>query len=574
MVLLGACLAPVAAQAPDCWHYEDGAGYIVGRVNPGHATDVALSGHYAYVATGYAGLCVIDVSVPANPLNIVWLGQFQRRLERVEVSGEHAFCVTNMLRPSPAFCVIDISDPEAPANVSSYGISGNIVRDLDISGDHAYVGLDVALSVFDISDPANALLVNVYSPASNGLVRGVALTENHALILWEEFAGSTSAASFRDAGNQARISAENSDDDRDMTCHLQVVDISNPREFVVASDMEFPEPWGGECVEISGSYAYVGDGTGLQVVDISDRTNPVIVGATEVPGEVVNDLAISGEFAYLAVRGSGLQVVDISNPSLPVFLGGAENSDEAMTVVVGQSLVYLAGGGGLQILPVQCAEPSGLNAVIDIRPGNNLNNLNCKSRNGIVPVAILTTEAFDAATVDHTTVRFGPCEAAEAHENRHGPRRHEMDVDHDGDLDLLFHFRCEETGIQCGDTEAILTGRTHDGQIFSGTDQIRTVAGGSGADKLVGVSVVSPNPANPRTTISFAVERRQQVRIAVYDLAGQLVSALADQLYEPGIYSLVWSGQDSSGRAVSSGTYLVRLATAGYAESQKVLVVR
>jgi beta-glucanase (GH16 family) len=86
----------------------------------------------------------------------------------------------------------------------------------------------------------------------------------------------------------------------------------------------------------------------------------------------------------------------------------------------------------------------------------------CNSGNGVVPVVILTTDSFDATSVDHTTVRFG--DAQEAHSNKKGLTRHEEDFDGDGDIDLVFHFRVGETGYDCGTTETTLTGTTFDGQ--------------------------------------------------------------------------------------------------------------
>lgn len=86
----------------------------------------------------------------------------------------------------------------------------------------------------------------------------------------------------------------------------------------------------------------------------------------------------------------------------------------------------------------------------------------CNSGNGVVPVAILTTDDFDATTVDHTTVRFG--DAQETHSNRKGLTRHEEDFDGDGDIDLVFHFRVDETGYDCNTAETALTGTTFDGQ--------------------------------------------------------------------------------------------------------------
>ncbi len=49
---------------------------------------------------------------------------------------------------------------------------------------------------------------------------------------------------------------------------------------------------------------------------------------------------------------------------------------------------------------------------------------------------------------------------------------HIEDVDDDGDLDIVMHFRTQETGIECGDTDAVLTGETYDGQKFVGSDYI------------------------------------------------------------------------------------------------------
>ncbi|HEY4510119.1 MAG TPA: hypothetical protein VJC15_03985 [Candidatus Paceibacterota bacterium] len=52
--------------------------------------------------------------------------------------------------------------------------------------------------------------------------------------------------------------------------------------------------------------------------------------------------------------------------------------------------------------------------------------------------------------------------------------RHEEDVDGDNDIDLMFHFRLDDTTLTCDSTEATLTGRTFLGDLFIGTDSIDT----------------------------------------------------------------------------------------------------
>jgi hypothetical protein len=115
--------------------------------------------------------------------------------------------------------------------------------------------------------------------------------------------------------------------------------------------------------------------------------------------------------------------------------------------------------------------PIGITSVeIDIKPGSLENPINLRAKKGTIPVAILTTETFDAAQVDWETVLFGPSGATERHE-----RLHVGDTDGDGDMDAELHFRTRDTGILCDDTEATLTGETFAGDAFAGTDVIKTV---------------------------------------------------------------------------------------------------
>ncbi len=85
----------------------------------------------------------------------------------------------------------------------------------------------------------------------------------------------------------------------------------------------------------------------------------------------------------------------------------------------------------------------------------------CTSGNGVVTVHLLSTSDFDATTVDQTTVTYG--DAAETHvDKRSGAaRRHVEDVNRDGLDDLVFHFRSNETGLDCGESE--FNGSTSDG---------------------------------------------------------------------------------------------------------------
>lgn len=106
---------------------------------------------------------------------------------------------------------------------------------------------------------------------------------------------------------------------------------------------------------------------------------------------------------------------------------------------------------------------------IDIKPGSYPNAVN-PGAHGVIPVAILTTPDFDATLVDPTTVAFGPDGAGIVHSGGHIG-----DVDGDGDLDLVLHFKTRDTGIECGDRYAKLSGETSGGIRFAGKDSVKTV---------------------------------------------------------------------------------------------------
>jgi hypothetical protein len=112
--------------------------------------------------------------------------------------------------------------------------------------------------------------------------------------------------------------------------------------------------------------------------------------------------------------------------------------------------------------------PPAPSPVVDIKPGSEPNSVNPRSK-GVIPVAVLGSIDFDATQVDFSTVTFGPDGASPAHDG------HVEDVDADGLVDMMFHFRTQETGIVCGDTEATLMGVTFTGTSFSGYDTVNTV---------------------------------------------------------------------------------------------------
>ena len=83
-----------------------------------------------------------------------------------------------------------------------------------------------------------------------------------------------------------------------------------------------------------------------------------------------------------------------------------------------------------------------------------------------------------------------------------------------------------------------------------------------------------PNPFNPTTEISFGLPTGCKVKLSIYNILGEEVSTLIDEVRSAGTHSVTWNGKDKTGRQVASGIYLYRLTAAGYTETRKMLLLK
>lgn len=82
-----------------------------------------------------------------------------------------------------------------------------------------------------------------------------------------------------------------------------------------------------------------------------------------------------------------------------------------------------------------------------------------------------------------------------------------------------------------------------------------------------------PNPFNGATRIDFSLPQSGVVRLAVYNITGQLLEQLHDGFLAAGHYSAHWQGQDRLGRKMQGGIYLAVLHCGGEYRSVKMMYV-
>ena len=296
----------------------------------------------------------------------------------------------------------------------------------------------------------------------------------------------------------------------------------------------------------AGTYTYtltVDDGNGETATDdvlvtvVADTEAPAITAPDDVTVYANVAGGFSGDIGSASVSDDCDTDPDVSNDAPAVFGLGSTEVTWTATDAASNS------ASATQIVTVE-AYP----VIVDIKPGNDHNPVNPRNK-GVIPVAILTTDDFDALTIDVGSLSFGPGGTGAAHGG------HSEDVDGDGNLDLMLHFSTQGSGVSKDDTELCLEGLTVDGVPMAGCDAINTTGGGR-AKKMVDGAAPNqfalqqnyPNPFNPTTSISYDIADAGLVRLTVYNLVGQEVAQLVNGHQSAGRYQISFdAGHMSNG---------------------------
>ncbi len=195
---------------------------------PGSAYAVYVFGNYAYVADLWGGLQIIDISIPESAFLVGSGYDTPGIASDVFVLNDIAYIADG----SSGLQIFNIANPVSPQLIANY--PGTIGR-VTITESFAYViGLNSGLSIINISDPTNPQLAASSSDVTNG--SGIHVAGDYAYI--------------------TEISNNK----------LKIIDISNPYSPLLK--ISFASSSGD--IQVSGKYAYIANGTGLQIVSLGD----------------------------------------------------------------------------------------------------------------------------------------------------------------------------------------------------------------------------------------------------------------------------------------------------------------
>jgi hypothetical protein len=296
------------------------------------ASDVAVSGHHAYLATELQGttlnrLEVVDISTPMNPRSVGYCDTVGSPAD-IAVSGTHAY-VAEILsfggQLKGQLEVIDVSDPKNPQKVGGCDINEQ-ARHIEVLGHYAYVAVsenpyfavvwtdDSRMQVFDISDPTTPQPVGRHDAVAHAF--DVAISGDYAYVI-------DSRGYNEDAFGEG----------------LLVVDITDPTHPQTVGS--FGKGLTSGRVAASGDFALLGTGDSVLILDIRDPTHPQRVGSYgTLGGYTEDDLFLSGDYAYIA-GSDGLDVVDLRNTAKVQRVGQYATSSYAYGVAASGNCAYL-----------------------------------------------------------------------------------------------------------------------------------------------------------------------------------------------------------------------------------------
>jgi hypothetical protein len=222
--------------------------------------------------------------------------------------------------------IVDVSNPASPTLKGSYNTAGSS-HGVAVEGNYAYVADDSnGLVIVDVANQAAPTLKGRYDTA--GYPERVAVEGNYAYVA-------------------------------DYANGLAIVDVSNPAEPTLKGTYN-NDGYFTSGVDVVGNYAYIG---ALKIVDVSNPLAPKLKGSYNNDGGA-NEVAVAGNYTYVADGYNGLAIFDVSNPSSPILKGNYDTAGYSEGVAVAGNYTYVADdSNGLEIfridiLPVLQTSPT------------------------------------------------------------------------------------------------------------------------------------------------------------------------------------------------------------------------
>jgi len=95
-----------------------------------------------------------------------------------------------------------------------------------------------------------------------------------------------------------------------------------------------------------------------------------------------------------------------------------------------------------------------------------------------------------------------------------------------------------------------------------------------GAGSIVAMEQNFPNPFNPVTKFSFAINKPGNASVRVFNTRGELVRTIVNQWFPQGQHEVSWDGKTASGGRAPSGIYFIKTDSNGGSDMIKAVMAK
>ena len=103
-------------------------------------------------------------------------------------------------------------------------------------------------------------------------------------------------------------------------------------------------------------------------------------------------------------------------------------------------------------------------------------------------------------------------------------------------------------------------------------DWIPSLTGYNTLEKAGSSVNIFPNPFTSNTNISLQIDKRSQVSMVVFDMNGQKLFTIAEDILNAGLYQYTWDARTDSGAQLLKGVYFIKISVNGCSEMRKVIL--
>ncbi|MFI5236677.1 MAG: choice-of-anchor B family protein [Ignavibacteriales bacterium] len=509
---------------------------LLGSLNPYPGSAYAnIWGYYAngreYAIMGVeGGTTIIDITNPAAPVEVEFIpGPFAPPYEWREIKTHlnYVYVVSEGGGTGSGMQIIDLSNlPVSATLVNTYNTTFTSAHEIYIADGFAYVvGTNQGgMHILSLANPTNPVQVGYYG--SSGYI--------HDVYVWNDTAYASSVNTY------------------------DLVNLSNKSNPQLIS----------QSAAIPGIYAHSGwltedkryfiaceefNVVDLTVWDLQDRTTwDLVVPSWQLAGtNPIHNIFILGQYAHISYYKDGYIVMDVSNPSDPTLVaqydtypgtgGGTYNGAWGVYPYLpsGNSIVSDM-STGLYVcrfeppVPVELtsftASTSGSSVTLNWTTSTEVNNLGfeIQRRTGSEFVTIGFTEGFGTSTEIHNYSYI------------------------DQDLNNGIHtYRLKQIDFDGTTKYSDLV----EVQVFFVTS--------------LELEQNYPNPFNPSTTIKYSVPENGLVNLSVYNLLGEKVAELVNDVLNTGEYNVNFNASQ-----LTSGIYIAKLNAGSLVKSIKMSLVK